>query len=110
MNVVNSANGNIVMAAMFASFALNRYLGLDPYIAALCLFPVFLVVGQLLYRTSIAPAVGASPATQMLITLGLLIVIENTANLIFGGDLRSVRSPIAEGSLHLGARCFRSRA
>jgi len=102
MNVVNFAHGHIVMAAMFASFALNRYLGLDPYVAALCLFPIFLVVGALLYRTSIAPAVDASPATQMLVTLGLLIVIENTANLIFGGDLRSVRSPIGEGSLHLG--------
>ena len=102
MNVVNFAHGHIVMAAMFASFALNRYLGLDPYIAAFCLFPVFLVVGGLLYRTVIAPAVGASPATQMLVTLGLLIVIENSANLIFGGDLRSVRSSIGEGSLHLG--------
>ena len=36
-----------------------------------------------------APAVNASHATQMLVTLGLLIVIENSANLIFGGDLRS---------------------
>jgi len=102
MNFVNFAHGHIAMAAMFASFALNRYLGLDPYIAALCLFPIFLVVGALLYRTAIAPAVGTSPAAQMLVTLGLLIVIENSANLIFGGDLRSVRSPIGESSLHLG--------
>ena len=56
MNVVNFAHGHIVMAAMFASFALNRYLGLDPYIAALCLFPIFLVVGALLYRMVDTPA------------------------------------------------------
>src|SRR5579872_5313186 len=55
MNVVNFAHGHIAMAAMFASYALNRYLGLDPYLAALCLFPVFLVVGALLYRVAIAP-------------------------------------------------------
>ncbi|MGA3306554.1 MAG: branched-chain amino acid ABC transporter permease, partial [Stellaceae bacterium] len=73
-----------------------------PYVAALCLFPVFLVVGGLLYRAAIAPAVGASHATQMLVTLGLLIMIENGANLIFGGDLRSVRSTLADGSVHLG--------
>jgi branched-chain amino acid transport system permease protein len=103
MNVVNFAHGHIAMAAMFASFALNHYLGLDPYVAALILFPIFLVVGALLYRGAIAPAVGATPATQMLVTLGLLIVIENSANLIFGGDLRSVRSSFGEGSLHLGA-------
>lgn len=102
MNIVNFAHGHVAMAAMFASFALNRYLGLDPYLAALCLFPVFLVVGGLLYRVAIAPAVGSTPASQMLVTLGLLIVIENGANLIFGGDLRSVRSSLGESSLHLG--------
>jgi branched-chain amino acid transport system permease protein len=102
MNVIKFALGHVAMAAMFASYALNRYLGLDPYVAALCLFPVFLVVGGLLYRAAIAPAVGASHATQMLVTLGLLIMIENGANLIFGGDLRSVRSTLADGSVHLG--------
>jgi branched-chain amino acid transport system permease protein len=103
MNIINFAHGHVAMAAMFASFALNRYLGLDPYVAALCLFPAFLVVGGLLYRVVIAPAVSASHATQMLVTLGLLIVIENGANLIFGGDLRSVRSPFGEGAVHLGS-------
>jgi branched-chain amino acid transport system permease protein len=103
MNIINFAHGHVAMAAMFASYALNRYLGLDPYLAALCLFPVFLVVGGLVYRTMIAPAVGASHATQMLVTLGLLIMIENGANLIFGGDLRSVRSTLGDGSVHLGA-------
>ena len=103
MNIINFAHGHMAMAAMFASFALNHYLGLDPYIAALCLFPIFLIVGALLYRLRIAPAVTGSHATQMLVTLGLLIMIENTANLIFGGDLRSVRSSIGEGSMHLGA-------
>jgi branched-chain amino acid transport system permease protein len=103
MNIINFAHGHVAMAAMFASYVLNRYLGLDPYLAALCLFPAFLVVGGLLYRVAIAPAVGASHATQMLVTLGLLIVIENSANLIFGGDLRSVRSTLGEGSIHLGA-------
>jgi branched-chain amino acid transport system permease protein len=101
MNIINFAHGHVAMAAMFASFALNRYLGLDPYLAALCLFPVFLVVGGFLYRIVIAPAVTASHATQMLVTLGLLIMIENGANLIFGGDLRSVRSSLGEGAAHL---------
>jgi branched-chain amino acid transport system permease protein len=103
MNVVNFAHGHLAMAAMFASFALNRYLGLDPYFAALCLFPAFLIVGALLYRLAIAPAVGSPHATQMLATLGLLIVIENSANLIFGGDLRSVRSSLVDGSISVGA-------
>lgn len=103
MNVVNFAHGHVAMAAMFASYGINRYLGLDPYVSALLLFPTFLVVGALLYKIVIAPIVVSSHATQMLTTLGLLIVIENSANLIFGGDLRSVRSGLGESSLHIGA-------
>jgi branched-chain amino acid transport system permease protein len=103
MHVVNFAHGHIAMAAMFVSFTINRYLGLDPYLAALLIFPTFLVVGAVLYRLVISPMITATAAAQMLTTLGLLIVIENSANLIYGGDLRSVRSGLGEASLHLGA-------
>lgn len=102
MNVVNFAHGHLAMAAMFASYALNRYLGLDPYLSALILFPTFFAAGALLYKLAVAPIVMSSHATQMLMTLALLIVIENSANLIFGGDLRSVRSALGESSLHIG--------
>jgi branched-chain amino acid transport system permease protein len=103
MNVVNFAHGHVAMGAMFLSYVLNRAFGLDPYVSALLVFPTFLVVGGLLYKIAIAPIVVASHATQMLTTLGLLIVIENAANLIFGGDLRSVRSALGESALHVGA-------
>jgi branched-chain amino acid transport system permease protein len=102
MNVVNFAHGHVAMAAMFASFVLNRYLGLDPYLAAVILFPVFFVVGLGLYRLVIAPMLQATHAAQLLTTLGLLIVIENTANLLFGADLRSVHPSYAETSLVIG--------
>ena len=102
MNVVNFAHGHVAMAAMFASFVLNQYLGLDPYFAALVLFPVFFVVGLGLYRLVIEPMLQATHAAQLLTTLGLLIVIENTANLLFGADLRSVRPSYADTSLVIG--------
>jgi branched-chain amino acid transport system permease protein len=101
MHVVNFAHGHITMAAMFVSYCLARYLGFDPYPSALLIFPIFLVVGALLYRVVVAPMITATPAAQMLTTLGLLIIIENSANLIFGGDLRGVRSIFGESSLHI---------
>jgi branched-chain amino acid transport system permease protein len=90
MNIVNFAHGHLAMAAMFVSYALNRSFGLDPYISALVLIPVSLVFGGALYDVAITPLVDAPPAAQMLATLGLLIIIENAANMIFGGDMRSV--------------------
>jgi branched-chain amino acid transport system permease protein len=101
MHVVNFAHGHITMAAMFVSYCFSRYFGLDPYLSALLIFPLFLVVGALLYRSVVAPMITATPAAQMLTTLGLLIIIENSANLIFGGDLRGVRSFLGESALHV---------
>ncbi len=101
MHVVNFAHGHITMAAMFVSYCLSRYFGFDPYPAALLIFPLFLIVGALLYRSVVAPMITATPAAQMLTTLGLLIIIENGANLMFGGDLRAVRSVLGESSLHI---------
>src|SRR5690606_14293985 len=99
MNVVNFAHGHVAMAAMFASYVLNLHLGLDPYVAAVVLFPTFFLLGMLLHRVVIAPMLEATHAAQLLTTLGLLIVIENTANLLFGADLRSVRPSYADTSL-----------
>jgi branched-chain amino acid transport system permease protein len=102
MNIVNFAHGHLVMAAMFASYCLYVYLGIDPYLGALLLFPVFLVVGAALYRAVIAPIVEASHAAQMVATIALLIIIENAANLLFGGDLRSVTPSYGMRSLQVG--------
>lgn len=101
MNIVNFAHGHIVMAAMFVSWCLNVYLGVDPYWAALLIFPVFIVVGAVLYRAVVAPIVEATHAAQMVATIALLIIIENGANLFFGGDLRSVTLSYGTRSLEV---------
>ncbi len=102
MNIVNFAHGHLAMAAMFASYALNRAFGVDPYVSALILIPASLVIGALLYDVAIAPLVQAPPAAQMLATLGLLIIIENGANMIFGGDMRSVHVAYSSHSWFIG--------
>jgi branched-chain amino acid transport system permease protein len=101
MNIVNFAHGHLVMAAMFAAYALNRWAGVDPYVAGLLVLPAFLVLGALLYKVVVSPILHASQAAHLLSTLGLLIVIENLANLLFGADMRSVSLPYAGRSFHV---------
>ncbi|HEX5690436.1 MAG TPA: branched-chain amino acid ABC transporter permease, partial [Roseiflexaceae bacterium] len=102
MRIVNFGHGHLVMAAMFASYALHRYVGLDPYVSAVLVFPAFIGLGAFLHRVVIVPIMDASHAAHMLTTLGLLLVIENAMNLIFGGDLRSVNTSLSGQSLILG--------
>ncbi len=102
MNIANFAHGHVIMAAMFTGWCLDRFWGLSPYLAAPLVFVLFLVLGQGLYRIVIRPIIGATHIAQLLTTLGLLIILENLANLIFGGDLRSVPRPFGGASLQLG--------
>lgn len=102
MRIINFAHGHIVMVAMFGSYALHKYFGLDPYLALSLLLPLFLGFGVFLYRSLITPLLDAPEASQLLATIALFIFLENGINLLFGGDIRSVALPYESASLTLG--------
>lgn len=102
MNVANFAHGHIIMLAMFGAYALATWAGISPYLAAPLLFGAFVLLGRELYRFAIGPIITSPVAAQLLTTLGIMIVLENLANLMFGGDLRSVPPPFGNASLRLG--------
>ena len=45
LHIINFAHGALLTAAMFAAFFAHRLLGLDPYLAAIVLTPLFFVLG-----------------------------------------------------------------
>src|SRR5207244_4067093 len=77
LHIINFAHGALLTAAMFAAFFAHRLLGLDPYIAALILTPLFFAVGYGLQRCVIGPASHGEDRNYLLVTLGLAVVIEN---------------------------------
>ena len=90
-NIVNFAHGHFVMGAMFVTYLLFKAWKLDPYVGLVVVLPLFFVVGSLIYRLVIQRIVEAPHSAHMMVTLGLLIFIENLANLFFGGDLRRLQ-------------------
>src|SRR4051812_39753367 len=56
LHIINFAHGALLAAAMFAAFFAHRLLGLDPYVAALVLAPLFFALGYGLQRFVIGPA------------------------------------------------------
>lgn len=103
MNVANFAHGHVIMIAMFCAYALAHWAGMSPYLAAPLLFLAFVLLGHQLYRVAIAPVITSPVAAQLLTTVGIMIILENLANLVFGGDLRSVKPPFASASLRIGS-------
>src|SRR5690242_16292783 len=77
LHIINFAHGALLSAAMFAAFFAFRLLGLDPYVAALVLAPLFFAFGYALQRFVIGPASHGDDRNMLLVTLGLSVVIEN---------------------------------
>jgi branched-chain amino acid transport system permease protein len=95
LHIINFAHGALLTAAMFAAFFAHKLLGLDPYLAAIGLTPLFYLLGYGLQRFVIGPAAHGEDRNILLVTLGLAVVIENALLYAFRADTRTVNLPYA---------------
>jgi branched-chain amino acid transport system permease protein len=102
LHIINFAHGALLTAAMFAAFFAYKLLGLDPYLAAVLLTPLFFVLGYALQRFVIGPASHGEDRNILLVTLGLAIVIENALLYAFRADTRTINLPFAFDVVEIG--------
>ena len=93
MRVINFAHASLLMLAMMASYHLTL-LGMDPFLSILVLGPVFFCFGYVLQRTLIErvfkmEAGVREPLSALLVTAGLLVLIENLVLLVVGPGYRT---------------------
>src|SRR5436853_7777506 len=103
LHIINFAHGAILTAAMFAAFFAHKLFGLDPYLAALGLTPLFFCLGYALQRFIIGPAAHGEDRNILLVTLGLAIVIENALLYGFRADTRTINLPYAFNVIEIGS-------
>ena len=102
LHIINFAHGALLTAALFAAFFANKLLGLDPYVAAFFLAPLFFGVGYMLQRFVIGPAAHGEDRNILLVTLGLAVVIENALLYAFRADTRTINLPYAFDVVEIG--------
>ncbi len=102
LHIVNFAHGALLTAAMFAAFFAHALFGLDPYLAAIGLTPLFFALGYGLQRFVIGPAAHGEDRNILLITLGLAVVIENALLYAFRADTRTINLPYAFNTVEIG--------
>lgn len=101
LGIVNFAQAEFMMMGMYAAWFAWRYLGLDPLIGAVFSFLVGFGIGALAQRFLIQRVMNAPHVSQIFLTVGILIVMENAALLLFGADFRTVQTPYQTQSLQL---------
>ncbi len=102
MSIVNFAQAEFLMLGMFVAFFCWQYFGLDPILGALVSFVVVFAFGTLVQRVLIERVLRAPEVAQIFLTVGLLIVLENAALLVFGSGYRSVRVPYQTAAIEFG--------
>lgn len=102
MNVVNFAHGNFVMMGMYIAYSLGIGFGIDPFASVGVAAPFMFAFGVAVYFLAIRPILGQPQYGQMMMTFGLLIVIENVVIWIFGGDFRSLTTSYSTAAIPLG--------
>jgi branched-chain amino acid transport system permease protein len=102
LHIINFAHGALLTAAMFAAFFAHKTFGLDPYVAALILTPLFFLLGYALQRFVIGPAAHGEDRNILLVTLGLAVVIENALLYAFRADTRTIDLSYAFDVVEIG--------
>lgn len=102
MNVINFAHAVFLMIGMYVAYYAWALGGIDPLIGSVLAFAVVFVLGALIQRTLITPIIHAPELSQIFLTVGLLITLENAALLLFGSQFRSVRVGYQDQALNIG--------
>jgi len=83
MRIINFAHGDFLMVALYAAFFLMTAGGnLPPAVIAALIFCFMGLVGLLLYL-ALRPIIAASELSHVMLTVGLSIVLQSSAQLLF---------------------------
>ena len=91
LEIVNFAHGEFVMLGMYFSYFLFTLLGIDPYLSIFITIPLLFFLGISTYKFLIEKVMGARLHIQILLTLGLMLFLQNLALFIWTSDYRSVK-------------------
>lgn len=103
MKIINFAQGALLMLGMYISYWSFTLLGINPYLSiplsAICLF----LIGVLIQKTILSKMLDAPEHNQLLVTLGIMLVIENLALVLWSPDFRSVKLEGFQQTLNIGS-------
>ena len=102
LHIINFAHGASLMVALYAVYLLKTRFGIDPYFALPIVVPGMFVLGYALQRLIINRASHGKDENILLVTLGLSIVLENLALLVFKSDTRSIETAYTLTTVQLG--------
>jgi branched-chain amino acid transport system permease protein len=102
MKLVNFAHGELLMVGAYVSFSISTVFGVNAYIALFLSMGIVALIGVAVERLAFRRVLGADKLNEIFVSLGLILVFDNIAVLIWGEKIKQITSPFENMSLHLG--------
>ncbi len=109
LKIINLAHGQILMVAMYITWVLWYYLGIDPYISIFITIPIVFIFAEGLSKFLLHPLMEKDsilPENQVLMTVGIGMVLVELARSIFSSDYRSIRTSYSDSAFRIGNISF----
>ena len=106
MDVINVAQGALIILSAFMTWALWKEMGSIRSSAALITTPAMFVIGWVIYRLTIQWISGRPASTSVLLTFALALVLEGTMGLVWSTTYHSSTPDYVDESFRAGAFYF----
>jgi branched-chain amino acid transport system permease protein len=106
MDIVNFAQGILVVLGAYLSYALYSHLNIDPFLSLLITIPVMFVVGIAVYWTMIKPIKQDRVIMSLLVMFAVGTVAEGILDFVFSSNLVEIHTSYVNSSLQLGSLIF----
>src|SRR3954452_15227215 len=102
MNVINIAHGSFLILAAFFAYSLWHGTGMDPLVTVAITTPAMFALGWAIYLLAVRRVRGAPPASSVLLTFSIALVLEGVMGLVWGNTSHSIRPAYFNQSFNIG--------
>ena len=107
MKLVNFAHGELLMIGAYIGFTFVTALGVNVYLAVLLSMGAVALIGIGVERLTFRRVLGAEKLNEIFVSLGLILIFDNVAVLLWGDKSKRLISPFENLSLNLGEASIR---
>ena len=100
--VINFAQGGFVLLGAYLTYNVAETWGLPFYVGVVVAMAGGALVGALVERVALRPMIGQPPFTSIMITIGVLYVLEQVVTSIWGFDAHNLGDPWKNHTVHAG--------
>ncbi|MGA2961309.1 MAG: branched-chain amino acid ABC transporter permease [Candidatus Korobacteraceae bacterium] len=102
MKIVNFCQGELLMVGMYLTYLFTSTFGLDPYLSLPLVAVIMMCLGAVIQHGLITPLLGAANDSNLIfMTVGLMMLMQNLALVLFKSDYRTVQTGYSLKNIHL---------